>query len=69
MKNALHSHWLKALRLWGRVSRPVESPAPAPPADADWLADSAVGEEDPGASLEALQRPGRSVKGSESPPR
>jgi hypothetical protein len=64
--------WLGGLlaRLRGRAP----GPAPVAPRDAaDWLARSAVGEEDPGASVEALvdpQRPADApIKGTAAPPR
>lgn len=58
MKSAVHFYWNKVRGLFGARTAPSEEghgQAPTPPADAAWLETSAVGEEDPGASVEALQ--------------
>lgn len=72
MKNALHCYWHKALSVlgWhGAAPAAVPSQAPAPPPDASWLAASALGEEDPGASLESMERPLGPSRDGASPPR
>lgn len=49
--------WQRALRqMAGLLARPGRGSAArvAPPGDADWAARSAVGEEDPGASVDLL---------------
>lgn len=65
MRNAWHFYWHKALSALGwrdDPSAPAASPPSVPPPDAGWLAASALGEEDPGASLEALERTERPLK-------
>ena len=72
MKKARHCYWHKALSALGRRGAPsaaAPSQAPAPPPDASWLAASALGEEDPGASLESMERTVRGSPDGISPPR
>lgn len=78
MKDTPSTGWPRGLRWLGGLLARLRgrAPEPAPVAmrdDADWLARSAVGEEDPGASVEALvdlQPPTNPpIKGDAGPPR
>lgn len=75
MKPLAQPLWQRTLRkmagLWAKPRRGAATPAAAPRDDADWAARSAVGEEDPGASVDLLDTrppPPDAVKG-DGPPR
>lgn len=71
MKSAVHFYWNKVRGFFGPRTAPSGEPhgqAPAPPADASWLEASALGEEDPGASLDALEGRTRPLNEGERPP-
>jgi hypothetical protein len=72
MKDTTAGHWPRGLRWLGGWLARLRGRAPATtpvalPDDADWLSGSAVGEEDPGASVDLLDTRPPDVKGA--PPR
>ncbi|CDN86648.1 MULTISPECIES: hypothetical protein [Hydrogenophaga] len=77
MKDTTSTRWPRGLRWLGGLlarlrGRAYVNATVALRDDADWLARSAVGEEDPGASVEALVDPrpptNPSIKGDAAPP-